>query len=186
MPSFVVPIAIAVVVLGVIIGVIAMGLGKKAESNARAWMAASWSLWTGGEDSGTWEQQRAVTSLANWYGAANPGTFWKVIEGLRKGQTGNAAWDIVRAFDLLRIGFAAKYVDDDQFLTEGSKMAVELQSKYSSWDELSGAFEKGMNDWQRSRNITDEKETGRVKRNQPAFQTLAKKVGFKAKLVADD
>ena len=97
-PAVIVPIvAVAVIVLGAIIGFATLARGKRRAAALRRWTHGAYSLWTGGEDCGTWAKDRATASLASWYGATGPGHLWKVIAELRDGQTGNPAWDQVRA-----------------------------------------------------------------------------------------
>lgn len=184
-PAVLVPIvAVVVVVLGVVVGMIAMAASKRRAAALRRWVHGAYALWTGGEDCGTWAQDRAAASLASWYGATGPGHFWKVVAELRDGQTGNPAWDQVRALDLLRIGRAATFIDDDQCWTEAGKIAVDLQRKYRGWDELAGQFEAGMLAWHRRRNVTDPDELGRVQRNLPALrQSVWPQIRFDAALV---
>ncbi len=187
-PSVLVPVAaVLVVLIGIGIGIAKVVLGKKSAKSLEAWTRGAYSLWTGGEDCGTWAVDRAQKSLSSWYDATGPGPFWQVIANLRQGQTGNVAWDRVRALDLLRIAFAARYLDADQCWTEAAKICTELQSRYRSWDELALAFEQGMNTWQRSRGIADPNELGRVQRNLPTLrQQIWPAVAWDAKLVADD
>jgi hypothetical protein len=187
-PAVLVPIAGGLVVLlGIGIAVVKIALGKAAGRALELWAHAACSIWTGGEDSGTWAQDRAQSALASWYGANGPGPFWDVIEGLRRGTTGNVAWDRVRALDLLRIAFAARYIEADQCWTEAGKIAVELQSQHRSWEALAQAFEAGMHAWQRARGVTSLQETGRVQRNLPALrQQIWPKIAFDARLVAED
>ena len=111
----------AVVVLGAAIALVTVAAGKRRAQALRRWTHGAYSLWTGGEDCGTWPQERASQSLASWYGATGPGRFWEVLAELRDGQTGNVAWDQVRALDLLRIGRAATFIDDDACWTEAGK-----------------------------------------------------------------
>lgn len=140
---------------------------RAAQQRARldAWVRGAFSLWTGGEDSGTWEVARAQSALASWYGVADGSDLSGVIDELRHGQTGNPAWDQVRALDLLRIGIAAKYIDEDDYRSSAAEIGTDLQRMYPSWEALAAAFEQGMNAWQARRNITDPAETGRVQRN---------------------
>jgi hypothetical protein len=187
-PSVLVPVAVVLVlVLGVGIAVVKVVLGKKAGRNLEQWSQGAYSIWTGGEDCGTWAQERAQKSLASWYGATGPGKFWEVIADLRQGTTGNPAWDRVRALDLLRIGFAAKLIDADQCWTEAAKIGAELQGRYRSWEELAQAFEAGMQAWQRSRGVTDPNELGRVQRTRPALRgQIWPRARYDAQLAADD
>jgi hypothetical protein len=187
-PTVIVPIAVvAVVLLGIAIAVVKMMAGKKGAQALRQWTHAAYSLWTGGDDSGTWTADRAQKSLASWYGATGPGKLWEVIAGLRAGRTGNISWDRIRAFDLLRIGFAARFIDDDQCWTEAGKIAVELQSQFRSWDELAQSFEAGMQAWQRTSGITDPAETGRVQRHLPKLrQQIWPQIRYDATIASDD
>lgn len=171
-PPWLIPVAIgAVIVVGVGIAVVRMALSKKKGGQVDGWAHAAYSLWTGGEDSATWTQKRAQDSLRSWYGAASGGAFQEVVKGLREGTTGNAAWDKVRALDLVRIGAAAAYYDADQVRAQQAGIGSELQRIYGSWDELAREFEAGMQAWQRSRGTTDPKELGRVQRNLPKLRS---------------
>src|SRR5689334_18258780 len=97
-PMTLIPLAVgAVLLLGVIIGLITVLRGAKAGREVDLWSLGAYGLWTGGEDCATWEPQRAQNALSNWYGAESPGAFHRVVKGLREGQTGNPAWDKVRA-----------------------------------------------------------------------------------------
>jgi hypothetical protein len=144
-PTILVPVAVvAVLLLGVVIAVVNVMAGKKSGRPREQWAHGAYSIWTGGEDCGSWAPERAQKSLKNWYGAEGAAAFWEVIAGLRRGRTGNIAWDRVRAIDLLRIGFAARFIDADQCWTEAGKIGVELQRQYRSWDDLAKGFEEGM------------------------------------------
>lgn len=183
-----IPIVAAVVVLlGAGIGVVTVLQSKRKKEATRRWVRGAYSLWTGGEDCGTWTAQRAQSSLASWYGASNVGLFWDVIGDLRRGQTGNPAWDYVRALDLLRIGTAAAFIDEEQCWTEAAKIGRDLQGRYGTWEDLARAFESGMQTWQRSRGMTDPNELNRVQRNLPALrQQIWPSVDFKSELAYDD
>jgi hypothetical protein len=110
-----------------------------------------------------------------------------VVRGLRQGQTGNAAWDKVRALDLLRIGLAAMYLDQDQSRTEAAHIGNELQRQFGGWEELAQSFEAGMLAWQRSRGVTDAGELGRVQRNLPTLrQQIWPRTAWRTALVAPD
>ena len=187
-PAVIVPIAAVVVIaLGVVIGLIKLGASKRRAAALRRWVHGAYALWTGGEDCGTWAQDRATASLASWYGATGPGHLWKVIAELKDGQTGNPAWDQVRALDLLRIGRAANFLDDDACWTEAGKIAVGLQRRYRSWDELAAQFEAGMLAWHRRSNVTDPNELGRVQRHLPTLtQSVWPAIPFDATLVGAD
>ena len=170
-PGWVVPAAVVVVlVLGAGIGFVTMAMSKKRGGSVLRWAHGAYSLWTGGEDSATWTPERAQSALANWYGAKAGGQAQNVIDDLRRGQTGNAAWDKVRALDLVRIALAAGYLDQDQCRQRCAGIGKELQAQYRGWDALAAAFEQGMQSWQRSRNITDPSELGRVQRNLPKLR----------------
>jgi hypothetical protein len=186
--AIVVPAAAgAVILLGIAIGVFKVMAGKRRAEALEHWCRGAYSIWTGGEDSGTWAEDRARAALGDWYGATGPGPFFEVVKGLRSGQTGNRAWDLVRALDLLRIATAATILDADQCWTESGAIATELQRDHKSWEELAAAFEQGMQDWQRSRGITDPAQLGRVQRNLPALrERFWPAVRFDAKLVADE
>lgn len=186
-PAVLVPVVGgAVVVLGAAIAGVTIAAGRRRAATLHRWTHGACGLWTGGEDSGTWPQERAAQSLASWYGATGPGRLWEVIAELRDGQTGNPAWDQVRALDLLRIGRAATFLDDDACWTEAGKIARELQRRYRSWDELAAAFEAGMNTWQRRSGVTDPTQLGRVQRNLPALRTQVwPRVRFDAHLAGE-
>lgn len=187
-PSTLIPLAaLVVVLLGVAVGIFKVVTNRRSAKALQLWTHAAYSLWTGGEDSATWLPDRAQKALASWYGAAGAAKFWELIAGLRAGRTGNVAWDRVRAFDLLRMGRAAQLIDDDQCWTEASKIATELQSTFRSWEELAQAFEAGMHDWQRGRNVTSPAETGRVQRNLPVLrQQVWPGISFRARLATSD
>lgn len=187
-PKLLVPIAGSVVVL---VGVVVAVARMKAASNGRAalerWSRGAYSIWTGGEDCATWGPDRAQNALRDWYGATGGPRFWEVIRDLRAGQTGNVAWDCVRALDLLRIGMAARYIDADSCLKESAAIGQELQRRFRSWEELAQAFEAGMHAWQRSRKVTDPEQLGRVQRNLPALrQQIWPSIAFGAPLRFDD
>lgn len=93
-----------------------------------------------------------------------------MIEGLKAAAPASAAWDMVRAVDLLRMGFAAGYLDADDCWEKIRQVALELQKHYTSWEQLGTAFERGMHAWQDSRNQTDANERGRVQKNLPLLR----------------
>jgi hypothetical protein len=168
---FMVAVAVLVIVLGIAVAVAKAMLGGGKKRAIEAWGKAAYSIWTGGEDSGTWTEQRAVESLSNWYGAGSWGQVSEVVDGLKKGQTGNAAWDLVRAIDILRIAFAAKYLDDEDCWKYITELGRTLQKLYPNWEALAQAFEAGMNAWQNRRGVSDPMELGRVQRNLPALRS---------------
>jgi len=134
------------------------------------WAQNCYGLWTGGEDSGQWEEARARQSLQSWYGATDRAGFDRVIAGLKMGTTGNPAWDLVRAVDLLRIAVAAGYMTNPECWAEVRSIAKTLREAYGSWEELATGFEQGMHAWQDSRNVMDPNERGRVQRNLPTLR----------------
>ena len=187
-PSVLVPVAGgAVVLLGVGVAVVRGAMAKRALAAVDRWNHGAFSIWTGGEDCATWARPRAQESLKDWYGATGGPSLREVVAGLRRGQTGNAAWDKVRALDLLRIGLAAGYLDAEQCRAEGAAIGREIQGGYRSWEELAAAFEAGMRSWQQSRGVTDPQETGRVQRNLPKLRAeIWPAAAYDATLVVDD
>ena len=187
-PTVLVPVAVVVVlVLGVGVGLFTMLGGKKRAQRRGQWAHAAYAIWTGGEDSGAWARERAQKSLASWYGASGSAALWKVIAGLREGRTASVAWDRVRALDLLRIGFAAGYIDAEQCATESAKVGIELQTSYRSWEQLAQAFEQGMQAWQQSSGVSSPAETGRVQKNLPKLrQEIWPAIPYDTRLVVDD
>ncbi len=170
-PHWLGPAAIGgVVVLGIAIAAVKMVFSKKKGGQVDVWAHAAYSLWTGGEDSATWTPKRAQDAFASWYGAKSGGASQQVVEGLRKGKTGNAAWDKVRALDLVRIALAAGYYDKDQVRQQEAGIGRELQQAYGSWEDLARAFEAGMQDWQRGSGTTDPNELGKVQKHLPKLR----------------
>lgn len=163
--------AVVVILIGGLIAAVRHMLGGRKKANLRQWAKGAYALWTGWEDSGTWSEERAAKSLENWYGATSWGQLSEVVEELKRGQTGNAAWDLIRAIDILRIGFAANYLDDEDCWAQIAEVGTMLQKQYPSWEALAQAFEAGMNAWQRRRGVTDPGELGRVQRNLPRLRS---------------
>ena len=93
-----------------VIGVASMRGGKK---TAARWAHGAYGLWSGAEDSGTWPRERAQQSLQNWYGIGDRSALMKYVEGLKRGGATTASWDMVRGVDMLRMGFASGYLDED-------------------------------------------------------------------------
>jgi hypothetical protein len=171
-PSILVPFAAVVVVLaGIAIGVLTIRASRRGGKAVARWAHAAYSLWTGGEDSADWAADRAQNALRNWYGAVSGGQTQQVIAEVRAGQTGNAAWDKVRALDMLRIALAAGYVDAEQCRAQSAGIGKELQGRYAGWEALAQDFEAGMLRWQRTTGITDPSENGRVQRNLPKLRS---------------
>ncbi|MFO0661420.1 MAG: DUF1266 domain-containing protein [Polyangiaceae bacterium] len=187
-PGLLIPIAAVVfIALGIVIAIVRSSISKKTQAKRELWVKGAYSIWTGGEDSGSWAAARAQSALRDWYGVSNSGGFWDVIKELKQGQTGNAAWDRVRALDILRIGRAAGYIDDDQCWGEASTIGLELQRLYRSWEDLARAFEAGMNEWQHRRGVSDPQQTGRVQRNLPTLRQLIwPQVAYDTSLAIDD
>ena len=170
--------AAVVVILGAVIGVASMRGGKK---TAARWAHGAYGLWSGAEDSGTWPRERAQQSLQNWYGIGDRSALMKYVEGLKRGGATTASWDMVRGVDMLRMGFASGYLDEDDCWEAVRQIALELQKHYKSWEELGAAFERGMQNWQDSRGQTDPNERGRVQRNLPVLRAqIWPKVAFDA------
>jgi Protein of unknown function (DUF1266) len=134
------------------------------------WARGAYSLWTGGEDCATWTAARAKKALDDWYGATDGDETLETIHELCDGEPEDAAWDMVRAIDLLRIALAAQYIDATQCRTEIATIGKALQAKYAGWEELAKAFEAGMHAWQKSSGVTDPKPLGRVQRNLPVLR----------------
>ncbi len=178
MPLVIGAVAVLVVGIGVVVGFINSRGGPKL---AARWAQGAYGLWSGAEDSGTWEAARAKQSLQSWYGIGDRPALMKMIEGLKQAAPASAAWDMVRAVDLLRIGFAAGYLDADDCWEHVRQVALLLQKNYTSWEELGTAFERGMHAWQDSRNQTDPAERGRVQKHLPLLRSaLWPKVKFSA------
>ena len=148
------------------------------------WAAGAYGVWTGGEDCARWDSERARQSLQSWYGASEAASLRETIEGLATGEaTGNAAWDQVRAIDLVRIGIAAGYLTREQARDITRGVASALRARYGSWEEVALAFEEGMHDWQDSRGITDPTQRGRVQRNLPALRaSIWPQIPYRAEL----
>lgn len=187
-PSVLVPVAVVLVLLlGGGIAVVGIMMAKKKGQLLDAWAHAAYSIWTGGEDSATWAADRAQTSFKNWYGAASGGQAQNTIAEVMGGQTGNLAWDNVRALDLVRMGLAAGYLDQDQVKTYQAKIGNALQRRYGSWEQLAQDFEAGMRAWHQRMGQTNPQETERVQRNLPKLRAqIWPKVPFTATLVAPD
>lgn len=134
------------------------------------WAAGAFGIWSGTEDSAHWDPERARRSLADWYGATDAAGLLGTLDSLARGTTGNAAWDQVRAVDLVRMGLAAGYLDLEGGRAQVRRFATSLRGTYRSWDELAAAFEQGMLAWQASRGIDAPAETGRVQRNLPVLR----------------
>ena len=156
--------------VGLLVAVVKWQLGKRSAAAQRRWVHGAYSIWTGGEDSAAWHPEKAQGSLAAWYGATTATAFWEVIRDLRSGTTGNPAWDRVRALDLLRIGRAADFVDEEGCSNECARIGQELQRVYTGWDQLAQGFEAGMHAWQQSRGIDDADQRNRVQRNLPMLR----------------
>jgi hypothetical protein len=135
------------------------------------WAAGAYAVWTGGEDCATWTPERARESLSAWYGATDAAGLQRTIDGLVAGATGNAAWDRIRAIDLLRIGVAAGFLTQDQCWAQVRGMAGTLRAQYPSWEALAEGFETGMNAWHDSRGVTDPVARERVQRNLGALRS---------------
>lgn len=188
-PSTLIPVAGgAVIVLGILFAIFKSIMGNKTKGAVEQWARGAYGLWTGGEDSSTWDLARAQTSLKSWYGVQGGPGFWKMLDGLREGaQTGNVAWDSVRAIDLLRIGMAATYIDADQCRTEVVKFGSDLQRRYPNWEELAKGFEKGMNEWQARSGTTDLVQLGKVQANLPTLRkNVWPSIPYATTLVAED
>lgn len=170
--------AFVVITLGAVIGVVSMKRGPKI---AARWAHGAYGLWSGAEDSGTWPRERAQQSLQSWYGIDDRPALMRYVEGLKAAAAPTAAWDMVRAVDLLRMGFAAGYLDEDDCWEHVRQVAMVLQKHYSSWEQLGSAFERGMHDWQDQRRQNDPNERGRVQRNLPVLRAdVWPKVDFTA------
>ena len=187
-PSYLIPIAGGIVVLlGIVFAVIKMAMSRKNKDMIPRWARGAYGLWTGGDDSATWARDRAVNSLKSWYGATNVGAFRGVIDDLKSGTTGVPAWDLVRALDLLRIGVAAGYIDQEECWTESARICRTIQQTHTSWEHLGQVFQTGMNSWQHRSGITDPNETGRVQRNLPRLRAeVWPQAPWAAKLETDD
>jgi hypothetical protein len=186
-PHWLIPaVVVGVVVLGAAIGAVKMMMSKKQGGSVDAWAHAAYSLWTGGEDSATWTPKRAQDSFRSWYDARSGGASHLVVDGLRKGRTGNPAWDKVRALDLVRIALAAGYYDKDQVRQQQAGIGREIQQAYGSWEDLARAFEAGMNEWQRGAGQTDPNELGRVQKHLPKLRNeIWPKVAYGTTLTDD-
>lgn len=139
-------------------------------STEESWARGAYSLWTGGEDCASWAPEKARTSLDDWYGAGDGEETLDTIHELCEGEPADAAWDMVRALDLLRIALAAQYIDAATCRAEIATIASALQRRYASWEELAVGFEAGMHAWYRGNGVTNEKQLARVQRNLPKLR----------------
>jgi hypothetical protein len=179
MTMVIVGVVAVVLVLGVIIGIVSM---KGGASTAQRWTHGAIGIWSGAEDSGTWPESRAKQSLQSWYGITDRPSLMKMVESL-KGSAGrdSASWDMVRAIDLIRMGFAAGYLDEDDCWEKVKQVRELLQKQFTSWQDLATAFERGMHAWQDSRGQTDANERARVQKNLPVLEAqIWSKVKFSA------
>ena len=175
--------AVVVVALGVVAFMLRRLFGAPEAVHAREWAHGGYSIWTGGEDCGDWDAARARDALRSWYGVQDSASFWSTIQNLRGGTTSNISWDQVRAIDLLRIGAAATYIDEDECWAEVSAIAGQLQERFDSWEAVAADFEAGMHAWQDGRGVTDPGQRGRVQRNLPYLRGTAwPEAPFKAPL----
>lgn len=182
--TVIIPTLVGVMVIGgALFAVIRSRFAPPEPVPARDWAHAAYSLWTGGEDCGQWDAERARASLRAWYGVTDPESFWGTIRGLEGGRTGSVAWDRVRALDLLRIGTAAGYVREDECWRAVGSTAEVLRQRFDSWVALASDFEAGMHAWQDQRGVTDPQERQRVQRNLPYLrQTAWPRAAFRAPL----
>ncbi len=170
-PAVIVPVAIVVVLLvGVGVAVFTIMMGKKKGRSLDAWARGAYSIFTGGDDSASWARERAQNAFRDWYGAPSGGMAQNVIEELINGQTGNEAWDKVRALDLVRMALAAGYIDLDQSKAYQARIGQALQRSHQGWEQLAQAFEQGMSAWHRRQNQTNPQETQRVQRHLPILR----------------
>ena len=187
-PSFLIPVAGGTVIaIGIIVAIVTAKLSKKKKEMIPRWTRGAYGLWTGGEDSGTWPRERAIQSLSSWYGATNVGALRAVIADLKRPDTSMVEWNMIRALDLLRIGVAAGYIDQEECWTEAGRICQTLQQTHTSWEHLGQCFEVGMHAWQGRSGITDPNETGRVKKNLPRLRAeVWPQAPWNAPLVVDD
>lgn len=180
----IVPVAVAVLVLGgALVALLRWRFGAPGPTHAADWAHAAYSIWTGGEDCGDWGGDRARNALESWYGITQTAGFWQTIRGLQEGHTHSAAWDQVRAIDLLRIGTAAGYISEDECWEHVTSMAHTLSEKFESWEALAADFEAGMHRWQSGRGVKDPQQRQRVQRNLPYLRKTAwPEAAFKAPL----
>lgn len=158
---------VAFVIAGIVVRSFFASRRRARSQRTVLWARAAYGLWTGGEDSADWARDRGIQSLSDWYGIGDDDGFWALIRELGAGQTGNAAWDQVRALDLLRIGVAAGYIRSDECWDAVRRIAEDLRRKYRSWEALAAAFEEGMLAWYDRRGITDPATRARVQQNLP-------------------
>ncbi len=187
-PSVIVPVAIVLVVLiGVGVAVFTIMMGKKKGRSVDAWARGAYSIFTGGEDSATWARERAQSAFRDWYDAPSGGAAQNVIEELINGQTGNQAWDKVRALDLVRMALAAGYIDQDQSKAYQARVGQALQRSHQGWEQLAQAFEAGMSAWHQRQNQTNPHETQRVQRHLPILRSqIWPTIPWNTTLVAPD
>lgn len=158
-----------------VVAIVATLAGLYVQSRMRAaraakWLAGVYGTWTGLEDSGTWERQRASSSLRDWYGVQSQADLDALLEDLVRGrQTGNPAWDAGRGADTVRIGVAAGYLSASDQKDWTFRIAEALQPRYASWQQYATAFEAGMHAWQDRSGVQDPQARGRVQRNVPVL-----------------
>jgi len=139
-------------------------------ARAAKWLAGVYGTWTGLEDSGAWERERAISSLRSWYAVESQADLDALLEDLVRGrQTGNPAWDAGRGADTVRIGFAAGYLSPSDVKDWAFRIAEVLQTRYASWQQYATAFEAGMHAWQDRAGVQDAEARGRVQRNVPVL-----------------
>jgi hypothetical protein len=142
-------------------GLFATLKSRGGSQTAARWSHGAYGIWSGLEDSGAWAPHRAQHSLEQWYGIVDRPALTEHVEVLST----TSGWDLVRAVDLLRMGLAAGYLDQDDCSEKTRQLATVIRTHFTSWDALAADFEAGMHAWQDSSGVTDEKERARVQRN---------------------
>jgi hypothetical protein len=142
-------------------GLFATLKARGGSQTAARWSHGAYGIWSGLEDSATWPEKRAQQSLYQWYGIGDGQALSRQVAALST----SSGWDLVRAVDLLRIGLAAGYLDQDDCSEKTRQVAAVIRTHFTSWDALAADCEAGMHAWQDGSGVTDGEQRSRVQRN---------------------
>ncbi len=65
----------------------------------------------------------------------------------RNGDKNDLSWNLCRVMQIYGMGFCADYFTREEMIEKSSKVAIQMQQSFSSWDDLIKSYLKGYENW---------------------------------------
>jgi hypothetical protein len=168
--------AAAALFYGLVAGLLGLAIGlplvrrSRRETALARWARGAYGLLTGGDDFGRLGREEAQGLLEAPWGIEDAAQLRDAVAGLERTESGNEAWDLVRAIVLARLGAAAGYLDEQESWEIVARAAARLQGSYGSWAALGEAYAEGRSAWLRGQGISQPAHHSPVERNIEALR----------------